>query len=116
MAIGQYWVGQIPLRNLSLTIKDDKGNALNCVGYTDISVRILGSSNEEVDITGSVLNRAGAQIGRLVFEWPRDRSLFTEKGDYVLQVILKSTTPVGSNDMTTAYTMRVKELGRTVKR
>ena len=112
MTIGQYWVGQIPLRNLSLTVKDNNGGALNCTTYTDVSVRILGSNNEVVDMTGSNLNRAGAAIGRFTFEWPRDRSLFLESGDYVLQMILSAT---GAKDMTTAHTMRVRELGRSVR-
>ena len=113
MTIGQYWVGQIPLRNLSLTVKDNNGRALNCVDYTDVSVRILGSNNETVSLTGSNLNRAGAAVGRFVFEWPRDKSIFTDSGDYVLQMLLKST---GAVDITTTYTMRVRDLGKVDKK
>lgn len=113
MTIGQYWVGQIPLRDLSLTVKDNSGRVLNCTDYTDVSVRILGSDNEEVSLTGSGLNTGGTTTGRFIFEWPRDRSLFTEAGDYVLQLILAKT---GAKDMTTTYTMRVKDLGRVEKK
>ena len=113
MTIGQYWVGQIPLRNLTLTVKDNNGRTLNCTAYTDVSVRILGSHNEEVDLTGSVLNTSGKQVGNFVFDWPADRSLFTETGDYVLQMILGGT---GFKDITTTYTMRVKDLGRVEKK
>jgi hypothetical protein len=109
MEISQYEVGQIPLRNLSLTVKDSYGRNLNCSVYTDISVRMLGSDNEEVDLTGSNLNRAGAASGRFVFEWPTDRSLFTQRGDYVLQLILETAT---AKDITTAHTIRVRELGK----
>ena len=112
MAIGQYWVGQIPLQNLSLVVKDNGGRTLNCTSYTDISVRILGSHNEEVSLVGSNLNTTGKVFGRFTFDWPSDRSLFTEAGDYVLQMILGAP---GAKDMTTTYTMRVKDLGRVVK-
>lgn len=108
MAMGQYWVGQIPLRNLTITVKDSAGRPLNCNIYTDVSVRMLGSHNEEIDLSGSTLNRAGAANGRFVFEWPRDRSLFKNTGDYVLQLVLKGA---GAVDITTAFIMRVRELG-----
>jgi hypothetical protein len=110
MAIGQYWVGQVPQKNLSLQVLDTYGRQVNCNMYTDISVRMLGSNNEEVDLSGSFLNMGGAGLGRFVFEWPRDRSLFTKTGDYVLQLVLKNAN---AKDMTTAHIMRVRELGGT---
>jgi hypothetical protein len=109
MTISQYWVGEIPLRNLSISVKDSAGRALNCSGYTDISVRMLGSDNEEVNLTGANLNRAGAASGRFVLDWPKGRSLFTKSGEYVLQLILSVN---GAKDMTTAHTIRVNDLGR----
>jgi hypothetical protein len=112
MEISQYEVGQIPLANLSMTVKDSYGRNLNCSVYTDISVRMLDSDNREVDLTGAVLNRGGAASGRFVFEWPRNRSLFTKRGDYVLQLVLKTSNAV---DMTTAHTIRVRELGKVAK-
>lgn len=112
MAISQYWVGQIPLRNLSISVKDSEGRALNCTNYTDVSVRMLGSDNEEIDLSGATLNRAGAASGRFVLEWPRNKSLFTKTGDYVLQLVLKSTNAV---DMTTVHTIRVSQLGKVSK-
>lgn len=112
MEISQYEVGQIPLRNLSLTVKDSYGRNVNCNAYTDISVRMLDSDNNEVDLTGSVLNRGGAASGRFIFEWPRDKSLFTKRGDYVLQLVLQTAN---AKDMTTSHTLRVRELGKVVK-
>ena len=113
MTIGQYWVGQIPLRDLSLAVKDSSGRTLNCTSYTDVSVRIRGSHNEEVSLVGSNLTTTGKSVGRFVFTWPSDRSLFTEAGDYVLQMILGAP---GVKDMTTTYTMRVKDLGKVDKK
>lgn len=112
MEISQYEVGQIPLRNLSIVVKDSYGRAMNLNDYTDISVRMLGSDNEEVDLTGSVLNTSGKSAGRFIFEWPKSKSLFTKRGDYVLQLILKTAT---AKDMTTSHTLRVRELGKVMK-
>jgi hypothetical protein len=109
MTISQYWVGQIPLRNLSISVKDSAGRPLNCTNYTDVSVKMLGSDNDEIDLSGATLNRAGAATGRFVLEWPRDRSLFEKTGDYVLQLVLANGS---AKDMTTVHTMRVSELGR----
>lgn len=109
MAISQYKVGSIPLRNLSINVRDSAGRSLNIAQYANISVRMLGSDNEEVDLTGAVVNRGGASQGKLVLEWPRDRSLFTKTGDYVLEVILRSANAV---DITTSHTIRVTALGR----
>lgn len=112
MEISRYWVDQIPLRNLAITVKDSAGRPLNLTNYTDISVRMLGSDNEEVDLDGAVVNSGGASSGRLIFEWPRDRSLFNQAGDYVLQVVLKAANAL---DMTTAHTIRVSDLGKVRK-
>lgn len=112
MEISQYEVGQIPLRNLTLTVKDSYGRNVNLTPYTDISVRMLGSDNEEVDLSGSNVNTGGSSSGRIIFEWPRDRSLFTKSGDYVLQLVLKTAN---AKDMTTAHTIRVRQLGKVNK-
>jgi hypothetical protein len=73
---------------------------------------MLGSDNEDIDLTGATLNRAGAASGRFVFEWPRDRSLFEKTGDYVLQVVLRTAN---ATDMTTVHTMRVSDIGKVNK-
>jgi hypothetical protein len=112
MEISQYEVGQIPLRNLSIVVKDSYGRAVNCSVYTDVTVRMLGSDNEVVDLTGSSLNTGGAAQGRFIFEWPRNRSLFTKRGEYVLQLVLKTGNAI---DMTTAHTLKVRELGKVGK-
>lgn len=112
MEVSQYEVGQIPLRNLTLTVKDTYGRPVDLRVYTSAEVRMLGSNNEEIDLTGSVLNTGGAASGRYIFEWPRDRSLFTRSGEYVLQLVLKTAT---ATDMTTTHTIKVRRLGRLSK-
>lgn len=109
MEISQYEVGEIPLKNLTLSVKDAYGRPIDLRVYTDVSVKMLGSNNEEINLEGSSLNTGGASQGRYVFEWPRDRSLFTKTGDYVLQLVLQTATAI---DKTSAHTIRVRELGR----
>jgi hypothetical protein len=110
--ISQYWIDQIPARPLSIQVKDQSGADMNLSLYTNIEAVLIGTNNEEVDLTGSVLDSANKAIGNIVFRWPTARSLFDEPGDYVLQLKLSGT---GKLDFTTTHTLRVRELGRRYK-
>lgn len=81
--------------------------------YTSFAIKMLGSNNEEINLTGSTLNTSNVQYGKLIFVWPTDRSLFTYPGDYILQVELGGT---GKKDFTTTHTIRVRELGKGANR
>lgn len=107
--ISQYWINQIPARPLSIQVKDQDGNDMNLSGYTTFNVKMLGSYNEELDLTGSELNTSNKDIGQFTFKWPTTRSLFDYAGDYILQLELTGT---GRKDYTTTHTIRVRELGR----
>jgi len=110
--ISQYWVNQIPARPLSIAIKSESGTDMDLSIYTDISVLLLGSNNEEIDLTNSQLNTSNKGIGKIIFSFPPDRSLFQEKGDYVLQLKLQAE---GKLDFTSTHTIRVRELGKVYK-
>jgi hypothetical protein len=110
--ISQYWIDQIPARPLSIQVKDQSGADMNLSLYTNIEAVLIGTNNEEVDLTGSVLDSANKAIGNIVLRWPTARSLFDEPGDYVLQLKLSGT---GKLDFTTTHTLRVRELGRRYK-
>jgi hypothetical protein len=107
--ISQYWKDQIPARPLVIQVKQQDGSDMDLSGYTDITVKMVGSSNEEIGLSGSVLNTASKSVGKVIFNWPTDRSLFDRTGDYVLQLSLAGT---GRLDFTTTHTLRVRELGR----
>lgn len=109
MAISQYKIGQIPRQDLGITIRDSRGRTLDISGYTDITVRIIDPDNDEVDTTGAVLNLGGVSVGRLMFKWPTDRSLFDKIGSYLLEVILSDGV---HRDITTDHTIQVTSLGR----
>ena len=106
--ISQYWVGQIPERALSIQVKDSAGNDANLAGYTSIAVKMLGSQNEEIDLTGATVSIGSRELGVIGFIWPTDRSLFQYPGDYVLQLEMAGT---GKLDYTSTHTIRVRKLG-----
>ena len=108
MAISQYWVGQIPSRPIAIDVRGSDGRALNLASYTDFRVIVLGSDNEEVDITGATLNTSKAAAGKFVFRWPEGRSVFDEAGEYLLQLELSGG---GYKDFTTEHTIKVRRLG-----
>lgn len=108
--ISQYWLDQIPARPLSIQVKSQDGLDYDLSGYTSIKVVLLGSNNEEIDTTGATVDVSNANIGKILFRWPTDRSLFEYAGDYVLQLDLTGTN---KRDFTSTHTLRVRELGRT---
>ncbi len=110
--ISQYWIDQIPARPLAIQVKDQDGTDKNLSAYTSISAILLGTRNEEIDLTGAVVDSNNKALGSIIFRWPTDRSLFEYTGDYVFQLKLSGT---GKLDFTTSHPIRVKELGRVVK-
>lgn len=110
--ISQYWVGQIPARPLSIIVKNEQGLDFDLSQYTTVTAKMLGSDNEEISLTGSSLNTANKDLGKIIFFWPTDRSLFTQKGDYVFQLELGGAN---KKDFTTTHTLRVREFGGTAK-
>ncbi len=110
--ISQYFIDQIPARPLVIQVKYQDGSDADLSGYTDISVKMVGSRNEEINLNGSSLNTVQKNVGKITFFWPTDRSLFDTKGEYMLQLELKGT---GKKDYTSTHTIRVRELGGTIK-
>jgi len=106
--ISQYWIDQIPARPLSIQVKDQSGADMNLSLYTTIEAVLIGSNNEEIDITGSVLDTSNKAIGIIIFRWPTTKSLFEYPGDYVFQLKLSGT---GRLDFTSTHTLRVRKLG-----
>jgi hypothetical protein len=107
--ISQYWKGQIPSKPFSIIVKRDDGSTADLGEYTSITAKLLGSNNEEIDLTGSQVTTNNKTLGQIGFIWPTDRSLFESAGDYVFQLSLAAT---GKLDFTTTHTIRVRELGR----
>jgi hypothetical protein len=110
--ISQYWIGQIPARPLSILVKNQDGSDFNLSGYTTINVKMLDTDNKEVPLAGSTVDSNAKQFGQIRFIFPTDRSLFTKKGDYILQLELLGSDRL---DYTTTHVLRVRELGRVVR-
>lgn len=110
--ISQYWKNQIPARPLIIQVKNEQGQDLDLSGYDDISVVMLGTDNEPISLTGSSVNTANKNIGKIGFSFPTSKSLFTKSGDYILQLQLKGSDRL---DFTTTHVLRVRELGRTFR-
>lgn len=108
MAISQYWVGQIPARPIAIDVRDSDGRQTNLSTYTDFNIILLGSDNEEIDLTGSALTTSQASSGRFVFRWPVGRSVFTKEGEYLLQLELSGPDV---RDFTTEHHIKVRRLG-----
>lgn len=107
--ISQYWVDQIPNRPLSIQVKDQSGGDMSLSGYTTITARLLGTYNEEIDLTGAIINDSAKEVGKIAFIWPTTRTLFEYPGDYVFQLKLEGT---GKRDFTSTHIFRVRELGK----
>lgn len=110
--ISQYWVGQIPNKPLSMIVKDSEGSDVDLSIYTDVKLKMLGSYNEEIDLSGGTVNKNNLVLGKVSYTWPTTRSLFDYPGDYILQLELSGA---GKKDFTTTHTLRVRELGRTYR-
>jgi hypothetical protein len=106
--ISQYWKDQIPARPLSIQVKNQDGTDMNLSGYTTVTAKLLGSNNEEISLNGAGINTTNSQIGKIIFTWPTDRSLFEYVGDYVFQLELTGSS---AKDFTSTHTFRVRELG-----
>jgi hypothetical protein len=110
--ISQYWIGQIPNRPLSIQIKDEVGNDVNLSIYDTFTFKMLGTNNEEIDLSGHSIIQTRLVEGKISFVWPTNRSLFNYPGDYVLQLELGGTN---KKDFTSTHTLRVRELGRSFR-
>lgn len=105
-----YEVGQRPATNLGIDVKDQFDNPRNLVGYATVEIEMIGSDNERVDVTGVEVQAVPNALGRFAIVWPKDRSLFTKKGKYLLRLWFRK--PDGSADPTRPVEIRVREFGR----
>lgn len=108
MSVGTYWVGEIPTRPLSIRVMDEYGQEMNLSTYDGFNVKMLDTNNVEVDLSDTTLDAAMAAAGELSLVWPETYSLFTEPGEYVLQMELLDGT---MKDKTSTYTFTVRQAG-----
>lgn len=108
--VGVYWEGQKPGDPLHIQILDENNTPVSLSNYNSFKAIMLDSDNREVDLDGSFLDSSDVNNGRFTFNFPKDHSLFTKYGDYVVQ--LEFAGADGRLDYTSFFTLRVKKLGR----
>lgn len=106
----EYEVGAIPSRPLTIIVTDELDNPVNVVGYDSWRLEIRDTNDDEVDMTGVNVFEIPAALGAFSVQWPRDRTLFPEKGKYVLRLVLENAD--GTRDITRVGEIRVREFGR----
>lgn len=106
--IGLYYVGQRPAEPIKVQLTDDDGLSLNVAAYDKVEVILLDGQNREVDMEGALIGPPNT-LGQFYFNFPADRSVFENAGEYVLQFKLSKTD--GSVDFTSIFTIRVREIG-----
>ena len=105
-----YEVGEIPSVGLGVEVRDDRDNLINTVGYSSVNLELRGTDDEDVDLTGVTITAVPTALGTYVVEWPRDRSIFTKRGKYLMRFELRKLD--GTREYTRPTEIRVREFGR----
>lgn len=91
MALGPFYVGQIPKDPMTLVIRDFRSNELvDLSDYETFEVAMVDPYGEPIDTSGGDPVLLDPQDGVIQWRWPTDTSLFTRAGEHQAQVILTS--------------------------
>ena len=107
MDIQTFWVGQKPGRPMTITVLDSNYDPVNLADFTSVYLRMLDSDNNVVDLPASLTTVVNAAQGKVSFSWPSE-SIFTEPGEYVMQLVLETPSSV---NYTNSQAVRVREFG-----
>lgn len=106
-----YWVDEKPGGAMTITVLDQStGAPVNLNNYLNVRLLMVDTDNEEVDLGTGETIVSNPENGRVVFVWPREKSLFTKPGEYVFQLELSTPTALVKTD---AQNIVVKRLGGT---
>lgn len=103
-------VGARPSKPLSIAVRDEMDNPVNVMGYSAYILEIMDTNNRPVDMTGVEIVEIAQAVGVFSAYLPKNRTLFPEKGKYLLR--LKLLGPDGSIDITRTSEIRVRDFGR----
>lgn len=106
----EYEAGAKPSRPMTLVVRDELDNPINVISYDSWRLEMLDTDDRLVDLTGVTITEIPQAIGVFSVSWPKDRSLFNRKGQYLLRLILENAD--GSKDITRAGEIRVRDFGR----
>lgn len=110
MERGTFWVGEKPGRVITISVYDELGKPFNLTPYTGVSLEILDTDNNVVDLTGSTTSVTDGIGGKIGFVFPSDRSIFTKPGEYLVRVKMTTATAL---DYTDAGGITVRKFGGT---
>ena len=107
-----YWVGERPGGAMVITVLDQEtGMPANISPYNKVKMHMLDSKNRPVDLGNSGASISNGSTGRVVFNWPTDKSLFERPGEYVFQLELIGGESDSVRVRTTVENIVVKRLG-----
>lgn len=106
----EYEVGAKPSRPMTMIVRDELDNPVNVIGYDSWRLEMLDTDDRLVDLTGVGITELPQAVGAFSVTWPKDRSLFPKKGQYIVRLVLENED--GSRDITRAGEIRVREFGR----
>lgn len=106
----EFEVGARPSKPLSIAVRDELDNPVNIMGYDAFSLEILDTNNKSADLTGVQIVEVTQAVGVLAVYLPKDRTLFPEKGKYLLRLVMLGAD--GSKDITRTAEIRVRDFGR----
>lgn len=104
--LAPFYVGQVPLESLKVTIEDQNGSAVDITPYTAATLLIFDGQGNQVDTSAGTVTQ-NSDRGVLVYDWP-STSLFTTVGTYSYQFGLSAP---GAQDYTSTGEFVVLPLG-----
>lgn len=106
----EFEVGARPSKPMALVLRDEADNPINTIGYSAYILEILDTNNRPVDMADVDILPVPQLAGVFSVYLPKDRTLFPEKGKYLLR--LKLLGPDGAVDITRTSEIRVRDFGR----
>lgn len=106
----EFEVGARPTKPLSIAVRDELDNPVSLLGYSSFSLEMLDTNDRKVDLSGAVLREVPTAVGIFSVELPKSKTLFPEKGIYLLRLVLNA--PDGGMDITRTAEIRVRDYGR----
>lgn len=108
MERGTFWVGEKPGRIIVISVYDELGNSLNLTPYTSVTLEMLDTNNNKVDLTGSTTTVTDGIGGKIGFVFPADRSVFNSPGEYLVRLRMENNSTL---DYTDAGGITVRKFG-----
>ena len=98
-----YYVNQVPVESIAFTVVDEARKARSLTAYT--SATVLFTAPDGTSVNGGTADITNASGGKVTYTFP-GQVLFTQRGDYKMQLRLENGN---RRDYTDVMTVRVIE-------